>query len=135
MIQEATYTIQQVAQQTGLTSYTLRYYEDIGLLEPIARAANGHRRYAEADLNRIMMLVKLRKTNMSLEDMKYFVNLYREGSATATERRKLLEAHRQVVEAQIEELCEIRKFIDYKSGLYTEEEKLNYEQHEVSVVG
>ena len=135
MIQEATYTIQQVAGQTGLTSYTLRYYEDIGLLEPIARAANGHRRYSEADIGRIMMLMKLRKTNMSLDDMKYFVNLYREGSETAAERRELLEAHRQVVEAQIEELCEIRKFIDYKIGLYTEEEKANYEQHEVSSIG
>lgn len=135
MIQEAAYTIQQVAGQTGLTSYTLRYYEDIGLLEPIARAANGHRRYSEADIGRIMMLMKLRKTNMSLDDMKYFVNLYREGSETAAERRELLEAHRQVVEAQIEELCEILKFIDYKIGLYTEEEKANNEQHEVSFVG
>lgn len=135
MTQETIYTIQQVAEQTGLTSYTLRYYEDIGLLEPIARAANGHRRYSETDINRIMMLMKLRKTNMSLDDMKYFISLYREGSATATERRELLEAHRQVVNEQIEELCEIRRFIDYKIGLYTEEEKAYNEQHEVSTIG
>ena len=135
MTQETIYTIQQVAEQTGLTSYTLRYYEDIGLLEPIARAANGHRRYSETDINRIMMLMKLRKTNMSLDDMKYFISLYREGSATATERRELLEAHRQVVNQQIEELCEIRRFIDYKIGLYTEEEKAHNEQHEVSTIG
>ncbi len=135
MTQETIYTIQQVAEQTGLTSYTLRYYEDIGLLEPIARAANGHRRYSETDINRIMMLMKLRKTNMSLDDMKYFISLYREGSATATERRELLEAHRQVVNEQIEEMCEIRRFIDYKIGLYTEEEKAHNEQHEVSTIG
>ncbi len=135
MTQETNYTIQQVAKQTGLTSYTLRYYEDIGLIDPIARAANGHRRYSEADINRIMMLMKLRKTNMSLDDMKYFISLYREGSATATERRELLEVHRQVINEQIEELCEIRRFIDYKIGLYTEEEKAHNEQHEVSTIG
>lgn len=135
MTQENTYTIQQVAEETGLTSYTLRYYEDIGLLDPIARAANGHRRYSQTDLNRIMMLVKLRKTNMSLDDMKYFINLYREGSVTATERREMLEAHRQVISEQIEELCEIREFIDYKIGLYTEEEQTYYEQHELSFTG
>lgn len=135
MTQETTYTIQQAAEQTGLTSYTLRYYEDIGLLDPIARATNGHRRYSEADLNRIMMLVKLRKTNMSLDDMKYFVTLYREGSATAAERREMLEAHRQVIAEQIEELCEIQRFIDYKIGLYTEEEKAHNEQYEVSTIG
>lgn len=135
MTQEKIYTIQQVAQQTGLTSYTLRYYEDIGLLDPITRAANGHRRYSEADLSRIMMLTRLRKTNMSLDDMKYFINLYREGSATATERRELLEAHRQVIAEQIEELCEIQRFVDYKIGLYKEEEQTHYEQHEVSSIG
>lgn len=135
MTQEPIYTIQQVAEQTGLTSYTLRYYEDIGLLDPIARAANGHRRYSEADLNRIMMLMRLRKTNMSLDDMKYFIGLYREGSATAAERRKMLEAHRQVITEQIEELCEIQRFIDYKIGLYTEEEQAHNEQYEVSTIG
>jgi DNA-binding transcriptional MerR regulator len=82
-----------------------------------------------------MMLVKLRKTNMSLDDMKYFVTLYREGSATATERREMLEAHRQVITEQIEELCEIRSFIDYKIGLYTEEEQVHNEQHEVPTIG
>ena len=82
-----------------------------------------------------MTLVKLRKTNMSLDDMKYFVTLYREGSATAAERREMLEAHRQVIAEQIEELCEIQRFIDYKIGLYTEEEKAHNEQHEVSTIG
>ena len=135
MTQAKTYTIQQMAEQTGLTRYTLRYYEDIGLLDSVARASNGHRRYSEADLNRILMLMRLRKTNMSLEDMKHFIALYRAGSATATERREMLEAHRRVVTEQIEELREIRRFIDYKIGLYTEEEQTYHEQYEVSPVG
>ena len=135
MTQAKTYTIQQIAEQTGLTRYTLRYYEDIGLLDSVARASNGHRRYSEADLNRILMLMRLRKTNMSLEDMKHFITLYRAGTATATERREMLEAHRRAVTEQIEELREIRRFIDYKIGLYTEEEQTYHEQYEVSPVG
>ena len=135
MTQAKTYTIQQIAEQTGLTRYTLRYYEDIGLLDSVTRASNGHRRYSEADLNRILMLVRLRKTNMSLDDMKHFIALYRAGSATATERREMLEAHRRAVSEQIEELREIRRFIDYKIGLYTEEEQIYHEQYEVSLVG
>jgi len=135
MTHEMTYTIQQMADKTGLSSYTLRYYEDIELLEPVMRAANGHRRYTETDFNRIMMLVKLRKTNMSLDDMKYFINLYRQGSITATERREFLATHRKVVEAQVDELCQILEFIDYKIGLYKEEEEAHYEQHEVSPAG
>ena len=37
-------TIQQVAERTGLTTHTLRYYERVNLLLSIERAANGHRR-------------------------------------------------------------------------------------------
>ncbi len=132
MTQEKTYTIQQVAIETGLSAYTLRYYEDIGLLDPVSRNRNGHRRYSELDINRIMMLIKLRKTGMSLEDMKYFISLYRQGHVTASERRALLEAHREVIQAQIDELYEIQEFIDYKIGLYKEEETI---QHEVSTTG
>jgi DNA-binding transcriptional MerR regulator len=140
MTREATFTIQQVSEQTGLSTYTLRYYEDIGLLEPIQRAPNGHRRYTEADIRRIDFLMRLRKTHMPIEEMKYFVNLYRQGSETATERRDLLEAHRKVVQTQIDELCEILGFIDYKIALYIDEEQQNNErqwqhEHEISPVG
>ncbi|WP_201374327.1 MerR family DNA-binding transcriptional regulator [Ktedonobacter robiniae] len=44
---ETNFSIQQVAQQTGLSSDTLRYYERIGLIEPVRRAPNGHRRYSQ----------------------------------------------------------------------------------------
>ena len=44
---ETELTIQQVAARTGLSVHTLRYYERNGLLEPINRAANGHRRYSQ----------------------------------------------------------------------------------------
>jgi DNA-binding transcriptional MerR regulator len=44
-------SIQQAAEISGLTPYTLRYCEEIGLLPPILRAANGHRRYQQTDLN------------------------------------------------------------------------------------
>lgn len=39
-------TIEQVALRTGLSAHTLRYYERIGLLDPVGRATSGHRRYA-----------------------------------------------------------------------------------------
>lgn len=138
MTSEKTYTIQQMATKTGLTVYTLRYYEDIALLEPIARAKNGHRRYSEDDVRRIEFLKRLRKIGMSLDEMKHFIGLYREGNETATQRRELLEAHRQAVLEQIEELEEMIGFIDFKIGLYREEES-QYERestkHEVSLTG
>ena len=138
MTSKMIYTIQQMAEKTGLTAYTLRYYEDIALLEPIARAPNGHRRYSEEDVLRVTFLKRLRKTGMSLEEMKHFIALYREGHASATARRELLEAQRQSVTEQMAELKDIIDFIDYKIGLYQEEEiehERDTKEHEISSVG
>jgi DNA-binding transcriptional MerR regulator len=50
MIMNTELTIQQVAEITQLSGHTLRYYERIGLLSPVNRAANGHRRYSNLDI-------------------------------------------------------------------------------------
>src|SRR3712207_393553 len=110
MIEQHTYTIQQVSQLTGLTVYTLRYYEEIGLLDRVPRAGNGHRCYSNADVERIETLKKLRLTGMSLEDTKRFVDLYREGNHTVRIRRELMEEQRKRVQAQIDELNEVLGF-------------------------
>ncbi len=55
-------TIQEVAKRTGLSIDTLRYYERIGLLEPVGRAQSGHRRYTQQDLDWIDLLIGLRNT-------------------------------------------------------------------------
>lgn len=112
-------TIQEAAEKTGLTVHTLRYYERIGLLLPIGRAANGHRRYSQQDITLIRTLNCWLKTGMPLEDIKHYVKLIQQGDSTAGERRAMLEAHRQTVVQQIEELQATLDLIDYKIQNYT----------------
>lgn len=131
MMKPKTFTIQEIRQVTNLPHSTLRYYEEMGLLAPVERASNGHRRYTEADLQRIDMIKKLRLTGMTIDAMREFLALYRGGTITATQRREILEAQRQKVQAQMNDLLETLDFIDYKIGLYKEEEV----NHEVSLVG
>ena len=97
-------TIQQVAQQTGLSIDTLRYYERIGLLEPVGRAQNGHRRYTQHDLDWIDLLIRLRNTGMPRAQMVRFAQLRRQGSATLTERRLMLEQHQHSLQQHMQEL-------------------------------
>jgi DNA-binding transcriptional MerR regulator len=52
--------IDQVAIRTGLTKRTLRYYEEIGLLEPPTRTEGGYRLYSEADIHRVEGIKRLR---------------------------------------------------------------------------
>lgn len=101
---EAGLTIQQVAQQTGLSIDTLRYYERIGLLEHVGRTESGHRRYTQHDIAWIELLVKMRYTGMPLAQMARFAELRRQGNATLTERRIMLEQHQQVLEQHMQEL-------------------------------
>ena len=94
-------TIQKVAHQTGLSIDTLRYYERIGLLEPVGRTESGHRRYTPQDLAWIDLLIRLRDTGMPLAQMVHFARLRRQGDATLTERRLMLEEHQRALEARM----------------------------------
>lgn len=97
-------TIQQVAQRTGLSIHTLRYYEHLGLLISVHRLPNGHRRYDESDLRWIDLLKCLRASAMPISEMQRFAEITRQGTSTASERRELLEAHRLRVVAQLQEI-------------------------------
>jgi DNA-binding transcriptional MerR regulator len=111
-------TIQEVAESTGLSVHTLRYYERIGLIHPIDRAGNTHRRYTTDDIGWIEFLMKLRATGMSIHDMQVYAELQRQGDATLPQRLEMLQALQRDVEARIDELHEHLKLIRYKVEVY-----------------
>ena len=113
-------TIQQAAGETGLSAHTLRYYERIGLISPVDRAPNGHRRYTEDDVGWIGFLNKLRATGMPISKMKRYADLQRQGDDTLAERLALLEEHRREVKKRIQELERNLAVIEHKIGYYTE---------------
>jgi len=116
--QDEKLTIQQVAAATGLSVYTLRYYERIGLIHPIRRAENTHRRYTTDDIGWIDFLNKLRATGMSIQQMQAYSELQRQGDHTLPQRLGMLKALKNQVEAHMDELQENLKFIHYKIGIY-----------------
>src|SRR5258708_12957227 len=65
-----TLRIEAVAQRTGLTKRTIRYYEEIGLLSPSGRSEGGFRLFSEADVARLQRIVTLRNSaGLSLADV------------------------------------------------------------------
>lgn len=113
-----TLTIQQVAEATGLSVHTLRYYERIGLIHPIGRAENTHRRYSDDDIGWINFLNKLRAIGMPIQQMQAYAELQRLGDVSLPERMEMLKELRQNVETHIDELQEHLKLIYYKIDLY-----------------
>lgn len=97
-------TIREAAERTGLTAHTLRFYERIGLLEPIQRGTGGHRRYSEQDLGWVRLLICLRKSGMPIRTLQDFAKLQRGGDPTGEHRRAILEQHRRDALAMIEEI-------------------------------
>lgn len=92
------------AARTGLSAHTLRYYERIGLLDPVGRASSGHRRYLADDLAWVEFLTRLRATGMPVRVMQRFAALRRHGDRTLPGRRELLEAHQRNIEQHLADL-------------------------------
>ena len=124
---DRTYTIKETALLTGLSEDTLRYYERLGLVGPVARTPSGHRRYVQNDLTWIDLLTKLLATGMPLERVSRYIELWRQGDGTAGERRQMLVDHAQRVEADLSRMQEtlsiLRWKIEHYDGLLLERKR------------
>lgn len=97
-------TIKRMAERCGLTPHTLRYYERIGLIQPVARGTDGHRRYSAQDVDWVSFITRLKATGMPISRMLEFAALRRQGDPSVPARRMLLEMHMDQVHAHVREL-------------------------------
>lgn len=116
------YSPGQVADRTGFSLDTLRYYERIGLLDGIARNSSGQRAFTDDDIGWLEILRCLRDTGMPIARMQRYAELARGGDETVIERMEVLQEHDTAVEEHIAELRNqqqrIRDKIDwYRSAL------------------
>jgi DNA-binding transcriptional MerR regulator len=101
-----------------MTAHTLRYYERVGLIQPVGRARNGHRRYSESDEAWLKFLHCMRATNMSIREMQRYAELRGQGDATSLQRRKLLEDHQAAIAQKITELQKAHALLTHKIANY-----------------
>ena len=117
-MREAGYTIRTMAARCGMTTHTLRYYERVGLIQPVGRARNGHRRYSDADEAWLNFLHCMRATNMPIREMQRYAALREQGEDSTLERRKILEDHRATIAAQIVALEKAHALLNHKIENY-----------------
>ena len=116
------YAISDVAEQTGLSVHTLRYYERAWLMpRPIGRSSSTHRRYSEGDVSWVVFLTRLRSTGMPIATLREYTELAQRGDDTAEARLELLLRHRISFLARLEEMQQSLEVIDRKIELYTEQ--------------
>lgn len=117
------YRIKDVSELLGVSTYTLRYYEKIGLLNFVKRDENGIREFEPADLMTINTIICLKETGMSLKNIKEYLKLADDGLNSVEKRKKLFLEQKQKVTKEIAALNKSMKIIDRKINFYNEAAK------------
>ena len=99
------YTITQLAQEFDITPRAIRFYEDVGLLEPGREGRN--RVYTHRDRTRLKLTLRGKRLGLSLQEIKQLVDMYDSPDDTAPQLQAflgVLQAHRQLLEQQLEDI-------------------------------
>ena len=103
-----TFTISDLAQEFDLTTRAIRFYEDMGLLQPERTGPGGRvRQYSNRDRTRLKLTLRAKRLGLSLTEAKDIIDLYDSPRDSGAQLRKFLEVlaqHRQHIEAQLAEL-------------------------------
>lgn len=114
----ARYHIGRFAKLVDRSVHTIRWYEAQGLLPRVDRDAGGRRVYEAGHLEHFLFLDRMRRTGMSIADMRRLTELSMEGWRTLEARMAMLREHRAEIEAQIRELTGALEQIDAKTAFY-----------------
>lgn len=119
-----TYTIQQVSKKTGVSSYSIRYYDDHGLIPEVSRDENNNRVFNTASVEWVEIVACLRSADMPLANIKHYVELCLDGEQTVPERYRIMVAQqRKLLEQQAaiqNHLNLINKKIDHYASVIIE---------------
>ena len=103
-----TYTISDLAKEFDLTTRAIRFYEDMGLLQPLRDGPGGRNRvYSSRDRTRLKLTLRAKRLGLSLTEAKDLIDMYDSPRDTGPQLRKFLTVladHRQHVEEQMADL-------------------------------
>lgn len=117
------YTVGEMAKKLNIPASTLRYYDKEGLLPFVERSESGIRMFKDSDIEWLRVIECLKKTGLSLADIKEYMNMAAKGDETISERLKMFLRRRDEVERQLKELSETLDIIKYKIWFYETAQK------------
>ena len=110
--------IGELAARTGRSVHAIRWYEAQGLVPGVARDGGGRRVYGELHVSWLDLMERLRATGMSIAEMREYTALVMQGSRTLRQRRDMLAAHRERVNATIAGWRSALTLVDRKVDFY-----------------
>lgn len=110
--------IGELSRRTGRSVHTIRWYEQQKLVPGVRRDDAGRRVYREQHVQWLDLLDRLRKSGMSIKQMREYAVLVRRGESTLAQRREMLIEHRRRVDEHMAELAASRKVVENKIAFY-----------------
>ena len=111
-------TIKEVSLRFGISQDALRYYEQEGMIPPVARTAGGVRDYREEDLRWVELALCLRGAGLPVAAISEYVRLARLGDGTVKERLALLQGQREALLERQGQIGQALERLNYKIARY-----------------
>jgi DNA-binding transcriptional MerR regulator len=104
--------IGELGRRAGLAAKTIRYYEEIGLLEEPARSANGYRDFGDEAVDRLRFIRDAQGTGLSLSEIASLLEMRDHGEQTCGHVIELLERHLADIDRQVRQLRSTRELLE-----------------------
>ena len=116
-------TVGEISKLLNIPASTLRYYDKEGLLPFVERSSSGIRKFQGNDIEWLKMIECLKKSGMSIKDIKTYLELTLQGDDTIHERLELFKKQRRILQEQMASLQRTLDMLDYKCWYYETAEK------------
>lgn len=98
----------QAATKSGLPVKTVRYYADIGLVEPLGRSNAGYRIYGDAEISKLVFIRRARAFDFSINDCRDLLGLYQDKSRSSRDVKKMALKRLEQIDEKLNELNKLR---------------------------
>lgn len=103
--------ISEAARRSGLSAKTIRYYEEIELIAPAARGANGYRHYDNHAVEALHFLARAREVGFDLQECRQLLELQRDDSRQSRHARELVLEKSEQLQTRIEQLISMQNVL------------------------
>ena len=112
------YSMKETCEKTGLTYDALKFYCNEGLIPNVKRNKSNYRVFDENDIAWINSLSCLKNCDMTINEMKEYLQLCLKGEETIPERQRILEKKLKKLEHKVQKINESIDFIHWKQNFY-----------------
>jgi DNA-binding transcriptional MerR regulator len=112
------YGISNVSEQTGISAYTLRYYDSCGFFPDLWRSPGGTRKFSDADLTQLTLVHSLRQSGLSIDGIRYVVRLQKHADHGTQEISSIIKRQIDVLEMRIAETNQCLEHLQTLSKRY-----------------